>query len=165
MSVSEALHRPRNESEIEGAAPVCLWSFVRSPRRALSLSDDAETSSRSHSTDRNKQFARRGYGVARMSAGSRLALISLLDFARMTSLEKGKGMYERHKSIVLIILCLMKLVSEKLYFLWKVPYAGETASCILASIQSHKWDCVLLFWKLYQTCSQKRQTIHVFFFS
>lgn len=89
MSVSEAL-RAGLVMKVKSRAPRrSAWSFVRFV--ALCPADDAESSPRSHSADRNKQFARRGYWVTRMSAGSRLALISLLDFARMTSLEKGKG--------------------------------------------------------------------------
>lgn len=77
MSVSEALRRPRNESEIEGAAPerLIVARFV-----ALCPADDAESAAKSHSADRNKQLARRGYGAARMPAGSRLA--ALISFTR-----------------------------------------------------------------------------------
>lgn len=99
MSVSEAL-RAGLVMKVKSRAPRrSAWSFVRFV--VLCPADDAESSSRSHSADRNKQFARRGYWVTRMSAGSRLALISLLDFARMTSLEKGKGTHIENVSSLL----------------------------------------------------------------
>lgn len=110
MSVSEAL-RAGLVMKVKSRAPCrSTWSFVRFV--ALYPADDAETLPRSHSADRNKQFARRGYWVTRMSAGSRLALISLLDFARMTSLEKGKGTHMRTYH------CFYDLLRSEIDYFW-----------------------------------------------